>query len=278
MKSKATRKKGKTRRRYTPYEVKKREKESLLNFYRLERGKLWRELEEELGIHTSRMVGLSNGMICPVVEIGDKKGQLKKDVIDLCKYFRVDPSQMFPRYLCRIDNKDESEEDVVFYDFQISQFTLSAATGHDGMNEERNRFELLKNSSRWITAREDLFLKRHFVEDMGLDEIGKEFGISKSMVGMIITRATRKIRNTLMRKYWNELSERELMALLKMAVNNDLVSVSFAKICASEYIFLKCTMCESTMRTLVGFYHPLYLFGKRHHLCQSTLRLEYDVD
>jgi len=188
----------------TPYEVEKKEKEALLNEYRLDLGKTISEVCEEAGITSGDFAGLNNGMISPVYVGGKKTGDVKPWVQSLCTVLGADFYELFPRYSCKINNDPEIET--------VSQREIEEY----GFSPDINAFffqDAIEKAMSDLTEREVFVLSHtfglHDGDSKALKEIALMMDITKETVRQILAKAGRKLRHPSRSKFLKDYIKRK---------------------------------------------------------------------
>lgn len=156
-----------------------KEKESFLTDFRLAKGIYLRELAEMTGMRLTDITNLDSGITSPLISRGIAKGEVKPEVIKLCKLLGTTPEEVFPRYICRITASKTLPEGFLT-DISHSTYdqwaTKSPEIQYEAYDFARKLVELeviSKMQLGVLLARQD---------GLTLEEIGAELGVTRERI------------------------------------------------------------------------------------------------
>jgi len=187
------------------------EHESRIAEFRVKYDITVRELADMCGCSNEDVVDLQNGTISPFYEkpttrngISYKTGDVRPYVGTMAFIFETTVSKLCPRYACEIDRKNNLlVRNDGSHDISDEESTI------DAINNKLVFEKLRKPMDDWLTSREKEVLKKRFYNDLGLETIGKDYGITMEAIRQTEEKAIRRIRgrlgNTLLKKLSKDL-------------------------------------------------------------------------
>lgn len=161
-----------------------KENESTLNNYRVDFGYTWNQLALKLGCKSlTELIGYSNGTVSPI----SKTGKIKKLIINLADFFNVTPADLFPRYFCKLDHKEFSEEQLI--DLLIGNYTKIISNPKTKMT--------VKELVETLPLKEKNIIFKRYWKDKSFKELGKELNMSKQRVHQIELSILNKLKRRL---------------------------------------------------------------------------------
>jgi transcriptional regulator with XRE-family HTH domain len=171
--------------KYLPRVDSKREYESPIHEYRVAAGLTIRELAIQAGVSAEAISSLANGMRAPVTKLG----QLTKSARKLCDFFSVGPEELFPRYICSLDQS---------YKFEIEPYEMwSEYAAEDHADRLLRRFyarQILRASQAHLTPRQKKYLTLCVFESHTLAEAASIEGVSYTRAKQILEITLRRLR------------------------------------------------------------------------------------
>lgn len=174
------------------------EEESTINDYRVEAGLTWRELTKKTGIPFSSTRRLIIGEFSPFYEIGKDKGNIKKDVKILMKFFNVEFGDLFPRYVCELEKPFLTNTQLTY----ISNSTKSLNPEQNIIKKDiwKYIYKITKNCIK--NYKKYYYVLRLRCIGFTLAEIGNKLNITRERVRQKEFLIIKKLKNP---KYKNQL-------------------------------------------------------------------------
>ena len=179
-----------------PYLRKDREYESTINKYRVSMGMTIKELCKIVDCSTDMFVKLSNGTITPYYL---KTKKIRPYVENMVKLFGVPLSELFPRYICDIENHNAKHilpnqvKGII-----ISEFS-ACDTNPSVLYEIKERYELIEYGISYLTRRQKKILK-YWTQEKTLVDIGLIMDLSKERIRQIIVKSLQIIKRHIREK------------------------------------------------------------------------------
>jgi transcriptional regulator with XRE-family HTH domain len=170
---------------------KDREYESNIHIYRVAQGLTVAQLAELASISINLIFRLANGTDSPLYEMKRKCGQLKPYAQKLCEVLRAEPSDLFPRYFCKI--VDNSAFDNIPY---RTYSELCANYFDEQLIIKDYVTWLIHSRARSLGKRGLKILVLHYYHNETLTDIAVELNLSPGRVRQLLVLAVRKLRCT----------------------------------------------------------------------------------
>lgn len=124
-----------------------------------------------------------------------KGGGYRKSVIQVAKYWKVKPEELFPEELYLVEASKTNGSFEFNYgecDYLMGQSNFAISTSPEELLMLREKCESIEEKVKTLNNRSKNMLERH-IDGEALDGIGKDYGISRERVRQIIDNARRKI-------------------------------------------------------------------------------------
>lgn len=174
-----------------------REYESPILIRRDELGMTMKELCEKAGISAGTIYDLAYGMSWPVYV---RNYEIKPYVIKLCEILSMDVEDMFPMFFCKLRQTQDVNTELF-----MSQYSIEKAEDPQDIYFDIEVFKKTKSeieslecgASEYSIKRSRKLFMGWYYEDKTLDDLVREFGVTKERIRQIIARFMRMLKHPL---------------------------------------------------------------------------------
>lgn len=197
--------------------VKARAKHGLIYKYMTEHGLTWLEMAEKIGISTGTFSKIIHFRWAPTENYQNKEVAKK-----LCNFFHCNLEEILPNELAQqIKNNSEiaellQEEQTVYKEVDVEYLSYDEAPQsilayQENFNKQIDFRETIEKVLKTLTPREERIIKLRFgigdeVEHT-LEEVGKEFGVTRDRIRQIEEKAIRKLKHPARLRNLKEIKE-----------------------------------------------------------------------